>query len=233
MSGAPVSVVAGLGPALGSSLARALLAKRHTVVGLSRSGTSAAAIASAGTDFRSIACDVTDGGAVGAAFLRIAAEHGPVRNLIYNAHELFMGSLLETSAETFERIWRVNTLGAFHCAQAVVPQMLSSGGGAIVVSGATASVRGGARFAAFAASKFALRGLAQSLAREYGPQGIHVVHVIIDGLIWGPAARDTHKAEETRCLEPDSIAETVMHAIAQRRSAWTREIDLRPAMEKS
>jgi NAD(P)-dependent dehydrogenase (short-subunit alcohol dehydrogenase family) len=177
-------------------------------------------------------CDVTDADAVRGAFHRIAVEHGPAQNLIYNAHELFIGPFAETKAETFERIWRVNTLGAFLCAGAAIPQMLSSGGGAVVYSGATASLRGGARFAAFASSKFALRGLAQSLAREYGPQGIHVAHVIIDGLIWGPAARDRHKADKARCLDPDAIAETIMCLIAQPRQVWTHEIDLRPATEK-
>jgi NAD(P)-dependent dehydrogenase (short-subunit alcohol dehydrogenase family) len=108
--------------------------------------------------------------------------------------------------------------------------MLASGG-TVVFSGATASLRGGPRFAAFASSKFALRGLAQSLAREYGPQGIHVAHVIIDGLIWGPAARDQHKAQKAGCLSPDAIAETIMSLIAQPRQAWTHEIDLRPATE--
>jgi NAD(P)-dependent dehydrogenase (short-subunit alcohol dehydrogenase family) len=178
-----------------------------------------------------MACDVTDANAVRSAFDQIAARYRPVQNLIYNAHELFIGPFADTGAEAFERIWRVNTLGAFHCAQAAAPQILSSGGGAVVFSGATASLRGGARFAAFASSKFALRGLAQSLAREYGPQGIHVVHFVIDGLIWGPAARDRHRAEESRCLDPDAIAGTIMSLISQPRQAWTHEIDLRPATE--
>jgi NAD(P)-dependent dehydrogenase (short-subunit alcohol dehydrogenase family) len=179
-----------------------------------------------------MACDVTDATAVRSVFERIAAGYGPVQNLIYNAHELFIDSFAETDAETFERIWRVNTLGAFLCAQAAIPQMLSSGGGAAIFSGATASLRGGARFAAFASSKFALRGLAQSLAREFGPQGMHVAHVIIDGLIWGPVTRDQRKAEKARCLDPDAVAETIASLIAQPRQAWTHEIDLRPATEK-
>jgi NAD(P)-dependent dehydrogenase (short-subunit alcohol dehydrogenase family) len=185
-----------------------------------------------GADFHAVVCDVTDTNAVQSVFDRIAAQHGPVQNLIYNAHELFIGPFAETNAETFERIWRVNTLGAFLCAQAAIPQMMLSGGGAVVFSGATASWRGGARFAAFASSKFALRGLAQSLARECGPQNIHVAHVIIDGLIWGPAARDRHKAEEARCLNADAVAETIMALIAQPRQAWTQEVDLRPATER-
>jgi NAD(P)-dependent dehydrogenase (short-subunit alcohol dehydrogenase family) len=227
---APVSVVAGLGAALGSSLAAALLKRGHRVIGLSRSLAASRALRGENADFHAMACDVTDANAVQDVFHCVAAEHGPVQNLIYNAHELFIGSLAETTAETFVQIWRVNTLGAFHCAQAAIPQMLSSGG-VVVFSGATASLRGGARFAAFASSKFALRGLVQSLAREYGPRGIHVAHVIIDGLIWGPAARDRHQAQEAHCLDPDAIAETVTSLIGQPRQAWTHEIDLRPATE--
>ncbi len=232
MSATPVSVVAGIGPALGSSLASALLIRGHRVVGLSRSPAASSILGDENPDFHLLACDVTDANAVRSVFHRIAAEHGPVENLIYNAHELFIGSFMETEEETFERIWRVNTIGAFHCAQAAMAQMLQLGRGAAVFSGATASVRGGARFAAFASSKFALRGLAQSLAREYGPQGIHVAHVIIDGLIWGPAARERHQAQEANCLDPDAIAETVMSLIEQPSRAWTHEIDLRPATEK-
>jgi NAD(P)-dependent dehydrogenase (short-subunit alcohol dehydrogenase family) len=232
MSPAPVSVVAGLGAALGSSLAAALLKRGHRVIGLSRSLAASNALGDSDANFHAVVCDATDTNAVQSVFDRIAAQHGPVQNLIYNAHELFIGPLAETSAEIFERVWRVNTLGAFLCAQAAISQIMLSGGGAVIFSGATASLRGGARFAAFASSKFALRGLAQSLARECGPQGIHVAHVIIDGLIWGPAARDRHKAQEAACLSPDAIAETIMSLIAQPRQAWTHEIDLRPATEK-
>jgi NAD(P)-dependent dehydrogenase (short-subunit alcohol dehydrogenase family) len=103
-----------------------------------------------GADFHAVVCDVTDTNAVQSVFDRIAAQHGPVQNLIYNAHELFIGPFAETNAGTFERIWRVNTLGAFLCAQSAIPQMMLSGGGAVIFSGATASLRGGGRFAAFA-----------------------------------------------------------------------------------
>ena len=100
-----------------------------------------------------------------------------------------------------------------------------------MVTGATASIRGGAKFAAFASAKFALRGLAQSLAREFGPQGIHVAHVLIDGLIWGPPARDLHGAEQINCISPESIAKTYMGLIEQDSSCWTHEVDIRPYKE--
>ncbi len=107
MTTASVSVVAGIGPALGASLAAALLKRGHRVIGLSRSPATSSILGDENPDFHLLACDVTDANSVQSVFHRIAAEHGPVENLIYNAHELFIGSFMETEAETFERIWRV------------------------------------------------------------------------------------------------------------------------------
>ena len=109
--------------------------------------------------------------------------------------------------------------------------MLEQGNGSILFTGATASIRAGGNFAAFASAKFALRGLAQSLAREFDPQGIHVAHVIIDGLIWGQPAKHLHKAQEGDCLKPEAIAEVYLNIIEQDSSAWTHELDLRPHSE--
>jgi NADP-dependent 3-hydroxy acid dehydrogenase YdfG len=109
--------------------------------------------------------------------------------------------------------------------------MLQQGSGTMIFTGATASVKAGAEFAAFGASKFALRGFAQSLARELGPRGIHVAHVVIDGIIWSPRTRSIHGVAEQECLQPDAIARIYIHLIEQERSAWTQELDIRPNTE--
>ena len=109
----------------------------------------------------------------------------------------------ELTPEDFEQSWRSTCFGAMVTAQAALPGMLSRGGGTMIFTGATASIKASARFAAFASAKFALRGLAQSLAREFGPQGVHVVHAIIDGIIWGPQSQQRFNVKRENCLEPE------------------------------
>jgi NAD(P)-dependent dehydrogenase (short-subunit alcohol dehydrogenase family) len=122
-------------------------------------------------------------------------------------------------------------LGAVHGSQRVLPGMLRSGHGVLLFVGATASVKAGAGFSAFGAAKFALRGLAQSLARELGPRGIHVAHLVIDGVIWGERAAGAFGMTRAQCLEPDALAHTCLHLIEQDRCAWTHELDIRPDRE--
>ena len=119
-----------------------------------------------------------------------------------------------------------------HGLQRVLPNMLLNKSGTILVSGATASIKAGAGFSAFASAKFALRGLTQSLAREFGPQGIHVAHIIIDGLVWGPQAEKIFRKDPEICLKPSAIADSYFHLIQQHHSAWTYELDLRPDIER-
>lgn len=140
--------------------------------------------------------------------------------------------MLELDPERFESAWRVNCFGGFLCAREVAAAMQKRGRGTLLFTGATASLRGGARFAGLAVGKFGLRALAQSLARELGPQGIHVGHVVIDGQIGSDAAhaRAPARGAET-FLDPAAIAETYWQLYAQPRSAWTLELDLRPHVE--
>lgn len=116
-------------------------------------------------------------------------------------------------------------------AQSVIQPMIAAGGGTFIVSGATASLRGGARFSAFASAKFALRGLSQSLAREFQPAGIHVSHVILDGIIDTPRSRGLHALDPVKMIRPVDIAESYWQLAHQPKSAWTHELDLRPATE--
>ena len=127
---------------------------------------------------------------------------------------------------------KANCAGAFYAAQSVLPAMLEQGRGTVILTGATASMRGSAKFSALATGKFALRALAQSMAREFGPQGIHVAHAIIDGQIDTPRVRSmSPDRDASTMLSPDAIAEAYWQLHRQDASAWTHELDLRPAVE--
>jgi NAD(P)-dependent dehydrogenase (short-subunit alcohol dehydrogenase family) len=233
--GGSVAVVAGVGPGLGAALCRRLAAAGCTVAGLSRSGEFGAALAreieADGGRLAMFACDVTRRDAVAEAFLRIEQELDAPSVLCYNVGAFLGKPLAETLPEDFERLWSVNCLGAFLCAREAVSRMADRRRGTIIFTGATAATRPGAQFSAFGAAKAALRGLAQSMARELGPLGIHVVHVIVDGLIWAPWASQMAELDQADCLQPDAIAQTYLHLIEQHRSAWTQELDLRPDRE--
>jgi NAD(P)-dependent dehydrogenase (short-subunit alcohol dehydrogenase family) len=232
----PVAIVAGIGPTLGSALARRLAHSGYRVAGLARStGTMDDLAAELNADqrvFLPIPCDLTDPAAVSAAVAQVRGEWGPARVYVHNAARFLMKPFLDTTAEDFEVTWRVTTLGAFNGARAVLPDMLNAGQGSLLLIGATAAVKPAANFAAFGSAKAALRGLAHALAREHGPRGVHVAHLIIDGVMWSPRARDEFGMREEQCLAPDPVAETCLHLIAQPRSAWTLELDLRPDVER-
>lgn len=230
----PVAVVAGVGPGLGEALVRRLLRAGYAVAALARSAEYVASLAQGsdtdGGTLLPVVCDTAIEAAVDTAFGTVESDLGAPNVLIYNAGRFVRGGLLETSSEDFAEAWRVNCLGAFLCARRAAPAMLD-GGGTIIFTGATAAVKASGGFAAFGASKFALRGLAQSLARELGPRGIHIAHVVIDGIIWTPRTQAWPGVAEPQCLRPDTIAETYLSLIAQDRSAWTFELDLRPDVE--
>jgi NAD(P)-dependent dehydrogenase (short-subunit alcohol dehydrogenase family) len=177
--------------------------------------------------------DATDTASVVSAFDKARAELGPADVLVYNAGAFQMGGILDITPEDFERCFRANCMGAFLAAQRVLPDMIAAKRGTILLTGATASLRGSARFACLAVGKFGLRALAQSLAREFQPQGIHVAHVVVDGQIDGPRVRSMFPDRDLRTLlAPDAIAETFWQLYAQDPTAWTHEIDVRPATEK-
>lgn len=225
MSAKPLAVIAGAGGALGPALVSALDRAGYQVAAIARSpGESGAA-----TWFRA---DLADAGEAGKAYDRILAGDTAPAVLIYNAHRFVIESFEETSAECFETVWRTDTLGAFLAAKRVLPVMLNGGGGTVIFSGATASIRGSARFAAFASAKFALRGLAQCLAREYGGRGLHVAHVVIDGLIDGGHAQTRFGVAPEDCIAAEAVAATYLNLIAQPASAWTHELDVRPCNGK-
>ncbi len=231
-----VAVVLGVGPGLGSSVARRFAREKFVVALMARGEDKLApvksVIESEGGHAVSVTADATDAASVSAAFARVREEIGPPEVLVYNAGAFQMGGVLETTPEQFERCWRANCAGGFLAAREVVPDMLVRGVGTLLFTGATASLRGSARFANLAVGKFGLRALAQSLARELGPKGIHVAHVVIDGQIDTPRLREMMPGREaSTLLSPDAIAEVYYQLHTQDPSAWTQELDLRPAVE--
>ncbi len=178
-------------------------------------------------------CDAGDRRSVEALFEAVGEEMGPPDLVVFNAGAFKPGSILDIDATDFENCWRVGCLGGFHVGQLAARSMADRGRGTVIFTGATASLRGSARFANLAVPKFGLRALAQSMARELGPSGIHVAHVIIDGQI--SSERYQHLAQERgpdALLAPDAIAESFYQLHVQHRSAWTFELDLRPWTER-
>lgn len=179
--------------------------------------------------------DASDSASLSQAFATVSEALGPPSVLVYNAGAFARAGLLELTEEQFVNSWKIACLGAFHAARAVLPDMVARGRGTILLTGATGALRGSANFASMAVGKFGLRALGQSMAREFGPQGIHVAHVIVDGQINNARTRErfgtTERPEDT-FLDPDAIAETYWHLHAQDRTSWTQEVDLRPFGEK-
>jgi NAD(P)-dependent dehydrogenase (short-subunit alcohol dehydrogenase family) len=176
--------------------------------------------------------NVADATEIERTFSSIRERLGDPQALLYNAAMRPFGRLMETKPSTFENTWRVNALGAFLCSQQVAPAMLKQGRGVIIFTGATAGVKPFPTSAAFGPAKFAMRGLAQVMARDFGPQGIHVAYVNIDGPIDMPFIRKLRpQLKEEDLLKPSAIAETYWHIAKQDRSAWTQEIDVRPFKE--
>ncbi|NIE62983.1 SDR family oxidoreductase [Burkholderia sp. Ax-1719] len=168
---------------------------------------------------------------------RVEAEHGPIEAMVFNIGANVPCSILEESARKYFKIWEMACFSAFLNGREVAKRMVARGRGTILFTGATASLRGAANFAAFAGAKHALRALAQSMAKELGPRNIHVAHVIVDGAIDTEFIRTTFPEryalkEQDGILNPDHIAENYWYLHQQPRDAWTFELDLRPYMER-
>ena len=229
----PVAVVAGAGPGLGRALAQRFIQGGMRVAVLAREASRLNALAAAiGPDARPLVCDLADPDAVGATFDRVDRELGTPQCVIFNAGTYRPGAVLEVTPQDFLQCWLIGCYAGFLVGQQAARRMVDRGG-TILFTGATASLRGGARFVNLASPKFALRALAQSMARELGPRGVHVAHVIVDGQIRAPGGQraDPSGAADAQ-LEPSAIAESYWQLHAQPRSAWTLELDLRPWVER-
>lgn len=237
MSEGQVAVVVGVGAGLGASLGRRF-ADAGMKVGLAArsdatTGPLAAAINDAGGTARSYPTDSSDEAAVAGLFDRVESDLGSPDLVVFNTGSYGRSSVIETSAGDFEANWRAGCLGGFLVGQTAAKGMAARGHGTIIFTGATAALRGSANFINLAIGKFGLRALAQSMARELGPQGLHIAHTIIDGQIKHPDVPFTpEQIASGELLEPDAIAETYYQLHIQHRSAWTQEMDLRPAVEK-
>lgn len=220
------AIIVGVGPGLGAALVERCAREGMAVTAGARHLDRLRTMLD-GRGLRAIAahpCDVTDGASVADFFAAATGAHGTPSLVVFNASGYARGGILDLSASQVEAAWQVGCLGGFHVGQQAAKAMLPQGRGTILFTGATAALRGSANFAAFAIAKFGLRALAQSMARELGPRGIHVAHVLVDGQI-GKEPGDTK-------LQPASIAEAYWHLHCQEKSAWTQELDLRPWTEK-
>jgi len=231
-----VAVVTGVGPGLGAALVRRFAAS-YAVAILARKADYLKALAGeirrTGATVLDVSCDVSDHAQVTEAFHAIHVELGEPEVLLYNAGSGTFGTITEITPQQYEADWRVNALGAFLTAREVTPGMIARGRGTMLFTGATAGMKAGPRSVSFGPAKFAMRGLAQSLARDLGPKGIHVAWVNVDGSIDIPGARGLKPSlKDDDFLKPDAIAETYWHLAHQDPSAWTLDIDLRPFKER-
>jgi NAD(P)-dependent dehydrogenase (short-subunit alcohol dehydrogenase family) len=232
-----VAAVLGVGPGLGASVAHRFAREGFAVALMARSEQSVAGareeIEGDGGTALPVSIDAQDPVSVASAFETIRADLDDPEVFVYNAGAFEMGGILEIEPERFDECFRANCAGAFYAARQVLPAMVERGRGTILLTGATAALRGSARFSALAVGKFGLRALAQSMAREFGPQGVHVAHVIIDGQINTPRVRGRYPdREEHTMLSSDAIAETYWQLHSQDSTAWTLELDLRPSVER-
>lgn len=235
MSERQVAVIVGVGPGLGFALVRRFAQAGMAVALAARSKERLEQLlAREPVDgARAYACDATEKAAVDRLFAEVERDLGAPDVVVFNAGAFRPGGILEIDPAEFEQCWRIGCFAGFLVGQAAARRMVARGRGTILFTGATAALRGSARFANLAVPKFGLRALAQSMARELGPQGVHVAHVIIDGQI--RSERYAHLEAERgpdSLLQPEAIAEMYYQLHAQPRSAWTLELDLRPWVEK-
>jgi len=241
MSNPSVCCVIGAGDATGSAVAKRFAREGYTVCAARR--TEAALmplvnqISAAGGRALAFGLDARREDQVVNFFNRIEIEVGPIEVVVFNVGGNVRFPVLETTAQKYFKVWEMCALAGFLVGREAARVMLTRGRGTLLFTGATASLRGGAGFSAFAGGKAALRALAQSMARELGPKGLHIAHVVIDGLIDTAAIRANFpqrvaEAGVDGILQPDHIAEAYWWLHQQPRDTWTFELDLRPSVER-
>lgn len=232
MSNGEVCVVVGVGPGNGESFCRKFAGEGYEVAALARSGDKLEELVGDVDGVTPYSQDATDADEVERVYGRIRDELGEPEVVLYNAGAGAFGDFDEVDADDLRGAWEVNTLGLFHTAKQVLPQMRDRGSGVLGITGATATTRGKPFTTAFAQAKSAQHHLAESLARQFGPEGVHVFYFIVDGVIDLPRTREAMPDEEDDFfLKPDDIAHSVYEVAHQPKSAWTFEFDLRPYVE--
>lgn len=220
-----VAVIAGVGPGLGESIARKFAGEGLDVALLARTESYVETLAEdLPTDAVAVPTDLADAEEIDAAFVAVQEELGPVDVLVNHASSAAWAGIRDGTAETFERAWRVAARGGYATSAAVVDGMVERGEGTIVFTGATSATRGRAGAAGFTSAKFAVRGLAQSMAQELGPEGVQVSHVVIDGQIRTPTAVESTDREPETFLDPDDLAEVYWNLVEQDASTMTFEV---------
>ncbi|MGF1707004.1 SDR family NAD(P)-dependent oxidoreductase [Enterovibrio baiacu] len=215
----PLVVIAGYGEGLGHAIKKTFEDDGFQVVTLSRKNAM-------------ILADTTDTNEVNRAFAQIETLYGIPSVVICNTALLTIERFFVTTSSQFEQTWRTSVMSVFNIAQTVIPSMIKTGRGSLLVTGATAGVKGNKNFSAFASAKFALRGLTQSLAREFQPNRIHIAHVVIDGIIWSEKSRERFPTlVKANAIQPEDAAMTYLHLAKQPVTAWTQEVDIRPYSE--
>ena len=225
----PVCVVSGVGPGTGTALVRRFAAEGYRVAMLARTAERLSDLAAQVPSAKAYVCDVSDPAQVDAALDAIEREMGAPSILVHNAVGGAWGAFMEIDPAVLNRNFQVNTMGLLYLARRVAPSMVAAGKGAIVVTGNTSSQRGRANFAGFAPTKAAQRILAEAMARDLGPKGVHVAYIVIDAVIDVPWARERFKTKpDDFFIAPAAIADEVWHVANQPRSSWSFNVEVRP-----
>ena len=229
----PVAVVTGVGPGTGSAIARRLAADGYAVAMLARNRERLAGFETEIAHAKAYPCDVTDEAQLDAVLAAVRADLGTPAVLVHNAVGGAFGSFLDIDPKVLAANFQVNTMALLHLARRLAPAMIEAAAGAIIVTGNTSALRGRASFAGFAPTKAAQRILAEAMARELGPKGVHVAYVVIDAVIDVPWARKRYaEAPDSFFIKPAAIAGEVLHLVRQDRSAWSFNVEIRPFAEK-
>lgn len=224
----PLALVTGVGPSTGAAVARRFADSGYRVAMLARDAERLAALEKEIPDSIALPCDVTDVTALEAALAKVGAPKVVVHNAVGGA----FGNFMDIAPEVLRRNFEINTMALLHLARLTTPAMVAAGEGALIVTGNTSAQRGKAHFAGFAPSKAAQRILAESMARDLGPKGVHVAYLIIDAVIDVPWQRERMpEAPDDFFIQPRSIADEVFHLAHQARDAWTFLAEIRPFHE--
>jgi NAD(P)-dependent dehydrogenase (short-subunit alcohol dehydrogenase family) len=230
----PIALISGVGPGTGAALARRFAAGGYTVAMLARDAPRLAALERQIAGARGFACDVADEAQVDAALAGVRARLGEPAVLIHNAVGGAFGNFLDIDPRLLEHNFQVNVMGLLYLARRLAPAMIAAARGAIIATGNTSALRGKADFAGFAPTKAAQRILAESMARQLGPQGVHVAYVVIDAVIDLAWTRQMMRqrlggdAPDDFFVKPAAIAEEIWHVAHQDRSAWSFNVEVRP-----
>jgi NAD(P)-dependent dehydrogenase (short-subunit alcohol dehydrogenase family) len=226
---ARVCLITGVGPGTGAALARRFASGGYRVAMLARSADRLAALEAELPGSRAFACDVGDAEALARTLADVRRVLGAPDVAIHNAVAGSFGTFLDVDPSDLERNFRVNVVSLLHLARGLVPDMVARGRGALVVTGNTSALRGKATFAAFAPTKAAQRILAQAIARDVGPRGVHVAYVVVDAVIDVPWTRQAFAGRpDDFFIQPRAIADEIWHVVHQDRSSWSFDVEVRP-----